>query len=95
LAGAVSSALTGLALISLPAFIRYPDPKAPGELIAIAKSPLIPLAGALAIVVPLIVMPIVSSLTKKLPAEHVERVFAADQVEEEDEPTVAVAQTGS
>lgn len=96
LAGAIASSVTGLILVSLPIFVRFPNPKAPGELIDIAKSPLIPLAGALAIVVPLIVMPLVSSFTRKLPAEHVEKVFAGDPVDQDDEAEAEpVAAAGS
>jgi Na+/proline symporter len=85
-AGAVTAGLTGLLIaILMPILWRFPDPKMPGALIAVAKSPVIPVSSALAILVPLIVLPIVSSFTRKLPAEHVERLFSkeSDELAEE------------
>lgn len=75
--GAIVASFVGLAIaVGLPIFLRYPAPA--GGLIPIAKSPIIPVASALAMIVPLIVLPIVSALTRKLPAEHIEKVFAPD-----------------
>lgn len=72
--GAVVAGFVGLAIAVLtPIIWRFTGPT--GELIPIAKSPVIPLSSALAIVVPLIVLPVVSNLTRKLPQEHVDHVF--------------------
>lgn len=76
-AGAIAASFTGLAIaVGVPIIWQVPG-------VPIAKSPFIPVASALAMIVPLIVMPIVSALTRKLPAEHVERVYSSanDEVE--------------
>ncbi|MEI6504012.1 MAG: hypothetical protein WCP21_23615, partial [Armatimonadota bacterium] len=92
-AGAVSAGLTGLAIAILtPILWRFhaPPPAPVGTLIAIAKSPVIPLSSALAIVIPLIILPIVSNFTRKLPDAVVEKVFAPE-VEGEIEAAAAAA----
>jgi solute:Na+ symporter, SSS family len=88
--GAVVAGFVGLAIAVLtPILWRFPAPI--GGLIPIAKSPVIPLSSALAIVVPLIVLPLVSSFTRKLPAEHVEHVFAPEDEVFEEEPEAEAA----
>ncbi|MEN6643259.1 MAG: sodium:solute symporter [Armatimonadia bacterium] len=90
-AGAVAASFTGLAIaVGIPVLVQVPG-------IPAARSPYIPVAAALAMLVPLIVMPIVSALTKKLPAEHVAMVFAAEQGEDDDDEAVIepIAETGS
>ncbi|MHB8997009.1 MAG: sodium:solute symporter family protein [Armatimonadota bacterium] len=78
MAGAVAASFTGLAIaILVPILWRFPLPD--GGLIAVAKSPAIPVASAAAMIIPLIVLPLVSSLTRKLPKEHVEHVFGEDE----------------
>ena len=78
MAGAVAASFTGLAIaVLVPILWRFPLPD--GGLIAVAKSPAIPVASAAAMIIPLIVLPLVSSLTRKLPKEHVEHVFGADE----------------
>ena len=90
--GAVVSAFVGLAIaVGVPIFMRFPAPT--GGLIPIAKSPVIPVASAIAMLVPLIVLPLVSAVTQKLPAEHVEQVFIPHE-DEKDEPA-AEAPTGN
>lgn len=85
LAGAVAASFLGLAIaVLVPILWRFPLPT--GGLIPIAKSPAIPLASAAAMIIPLIVLPLVSSLTRKLPAEHVARVFEGGDEMVEDEP---------
>ena len=82
-AGAVTAGLTGLVIaVLMPILWRFPAPT--GGLIPIAKSPVIPLSSALAILVPLVVLPVVSSFTRKLSAEHVEKMFAPEAAGELD-----------
>jgi len=86
-AGAVVASFVGLAIaVGLPIFMRYPGPD--GALIPIAKSPIIPVASALAMLVPLVVLPLVSAMTRKLPEAHVAKVFAAEGDMEEDSAAV-------
>lgn len=84
LAGAVAASFTGLAIaVLVPILWRFPLPT--GGFIPVAKSPAIPLASAAAMLVPLLVLPLVSALTRKLPEAHLEHVFG-DQ-EQAEEPT--------
>jgi SSS family transporter len=85
-AGAIASAITGVG-ISIGVYLVYGFTHAPtGEMAAVlqAAKASIPLAGAISMLLPLIVMPVVSSLTAKRPAEEIDRAFgAADETEAE------------
>jgi Na+/proline symporter len=64
-AGAIAGMLSGLATMIL--FVEtHPGP----------GNPAIPIAGALAIIVPVVVVPVVSFLTPKYSAKHLEKVFS-------------------
>ncbi len=74
LPGAVAAMLTGLGIaVLMPMVWRVTGPD--GAFIPIAKSPIIPLASACAMIVPLLVLPVVSSFTRPPAAEVVDRAF--------------------
>lgn len=74
LPGAIAAMLTGLGIaVLMPIIWRV---SGPAGLIPVAKSPIIPLASAISMVVPLLVLPLVSAFTKPPAAEVVEKAFA-------------------
>jgi SSS family solute:Na+ symporter len=84
LPGAVAAMLTGLFVVALPLLWRFYD--GTGDIISVARSPLIPMSGAAAMLVPLVVLPVVSWFTRPPAAEVVEHAFEDDS---DDDETVA------
>lgn len=82
LAGAVAAMIAGLLVVALPIFWRFPDPKIIGDLIPVARSPLIPLTGACAMLVPLVVLPLVSWFTRPPAPEVVDYAFSEEAAAE-------------
>ena len=85
--GAIASLFTGLALcVGVYLAVGYASSPAGADFARVLKEAKagIPLAGAAAMVLPLLVMPIVSKLTAKPPQEEIDRAFgAADETAEE------------
>lgn len=89
LPGAVAAMLTGLGIaVLMPILWRV---SGPAGLIPVAKSPIIPLASACSMIVPLVVLPLVSSFTKPPAAEVVDQAFHG-ALPEDAEPSADAAE---